>query len=157
LTSDNLYRIINSLMRAEKVVLSFVAVLIGLVAAGTAFYFYQSTKTIPNPKTEPIEVVENQTPEPLSDENHLLKIDDPQDEAVFENRQITVSGRTIPGATIIVSTEDGDEVIEPADNGDFDLTITIPSGTSILQFAAIFPDGTEKREIRTVTFSTEDF
>lgn len=144
-------------MRAEKVVLSFVAVLIGLIAAGIAFYLYQATKTIPNSTTKPIEIAQSPTPEPLSDEAHLLRIDSPQQEAVFDKRQVNVSGQTVKNTTIIVSTEDSDEVVEPAENGDFNLTITIPSGTSIMQITAVFPDGTEKKETRTVTFSTEDF
>jgi hypothetical protein len=144
-------------MRAEKVVLSFVAVLVGLIAAGAAFYLYQATRALPSSKTEPIEIAASPTPEPLSDKEHLFKVDNPKDEAVFDKRQVEVSGQTVRGATIIVSTEDGDEVVEPSDNGEFNLTITIPSGTSIMQITAIFSDGTEKRITRTVTFSTENF
>ena len=144
-------------MRAEKVILSFVAVLIGLIAAGIAFYLYQATITIPTSKTEPIEIAKKPSPEPLADNKHLFVIEKPQDEEVFDKRQVTVSGKTIQGTTIIVSTEDSDEVISPANNGDFTLTITIPSGTSQIKITAIFPDGTEKTETKTVTFSTEDF
>lgn len=144
-------------MKAEKVVLSFVAVLVGLIAAGIAFYLYQSTISIPTSKTKPIAIVPSPTLAPLSDKNHLLQIDSPKDEAVFGKKLITVSGKTVSDAIITVSTEDSDEVVKPAGNGNFTLTQAIPDGTSIIQISAIFPDGTEKKVMRTVTFSTESF
>lgn len=144
-------------MKAEKVLLSFVAVLVGLVAAGLAFYLYQATRTVSSSKTKPIIIAPSPTQAPLSDKEHLFKIDNPKEEAVFDKKLITVSGKTISGATLIVATEDADQVVKPAQNGNFTLTMTIPDGTSIMQITAIFPDGTEKKEIRTVTFSTESF
>ncbi|HVF69488.1 MAG TPA: hypothetical protein VNA13_02885 [Xanthomonadales bacterium] len=144
-------------MKAEKVVLSFVAVLVGLIAAGAAFYLYQATRTLPASQTKPLTIAPSPTPAPLSDEGHLLTIDSPKDEAVFDKKLITISGKTVSGATLVVSTEDNDEVVKPAANGTFTLTQTIPDGTSILQVSAVFPDGTEKKVTRTVTFSTESF
>ena len=144
-------------MKAEKVIVSFVAVLIGLLAAGGAFYLYQATKSLPSSQTKPLTIIENPTPEPLSDKNHLFNLDNPKDEAVFSKKLITISGKTISGATIVVSTEDNDQVVKPSNNGDFTLTQAIPDGTTIMHFTAIFPDGTEKNIKRTVTFSTENF
>lgn len=144
-------------MKAEKVIVSFVAVLIGLLAAGGAFYLYQATKALPSSQTKPLSIAQNPTPQPLSDKAHLFNLDNPKDEAVFNKKLITVSGKTVSGATITVSTEDNDQVVKPANNGDFTFTQTIPDGTSIMNFTAIFPDGTEKNIKRTVTFSTENF
>ncbi|HUQ85478.1 MAG TPA: hypothetical protein VM077_04090 [Candidatus Limnocylindrales bacterium] len=144
-------------MKAEKVVLSFVAVLVGLIAAGAAFYLYQATRTIPVTKTKTITIVPSPTLAPLSDNAHLLTIDNPKEEAVYDKKLITVSGKTVSGATIVASTEDNDEVIKPAANGTFTFTQTIPDGTSIIQITAIFPDGTQKKVTRTITFSTESF
>lgn len=144
-------------MKAEKVVLSFVAVLVGLVAAGIAFYLYQATRTLPASQTKPIAVVPTPTTAQTTDKDHVLKIDNPKDEAVFDKKLITISGKTVSGTTIIVATEDNDQVITPAGNGDFTTTQSIPDGTSLLNITAIFPDGVEKKETRTVTFSTESF
>lgn len=144
-------------MKAEKVILSFVAVLIGLIAAGIAFYLYQATRTVPTSQTKPVEITSSPTKAPTTDKDHILQVDNPKDEGVFNKRQVTVSGKTAAGTTLVVSTEDGDDVVKPASNGDFTLNITIPTGTSVIQINAIFPDGTEKKEVRTVTFSTENF
>ena len=144
-------------MKAEKVVLSFVAILVGLIAAGIAFYLYQATKTIPPSQTKPVAIVISPTRAPLSDNEHLLKIDSPRNEEVFDKKLITVSGKTVSGSSLVVSTEDNDQVVKPAGSGDFTLTTTIPDGTSVMHITVIFPDGTEKNESRTVTFSTENF
>jgi hypothetical protein len=145
-------------MKAEKVILSFVAIFVGLIAAGIAFYLYQMTKTVPAEKTKDVVTNTKVTPSVLSSESDkILTVDTPKDEDVFNKKLITINGRTISGATIIVSTETGDEVVTPAKNGNFSLTQTIPDGTSLITITAVFPNGEEKRITRTVTFSTESF
>lgn len=143
-------------MKAEKVVLSFVAILVGLIAAGVAFYLYQATKTLPESEATPLTAVVSPTPSD-SDDKYLLNIETPRDEEVFDKKNVTIKGKTLPGSTVIISSDSDDEVVTPADNGIFTLTQTIPDGTSILRITAIFPDGQEKTETRTVTFSTESF
>ena len=144
-------------MKKERVVLSFIAILIGLIAAGVVFYFYQMTKTVPPQKDNPIAIAPKTTPTPTPDSSNFLSIETPQDEQVFSKRVITVTGKTTKNSTIIVSTEDGDDVVSSAANGDFTLTETIPDNTSLLHITAIFPNGEEKKVTRTVTFSTENF
>lgn len=144
-------------MKAEKVILSFVAVLIGLVAAGAAFYLYQMTQSVPSPKNKPLTVATNITPTPTPNNGDFLNVDQPVDESVSGNEQITVSGDTTKNSTVVISTENDDDVIQPATNGSFTTTETIPQGTSLLQITSIFPDGTEQKVLRTVTFSTDQF
>ena len=147
-------------MKAEKIILSFVAVFVGLVAAGIAFYLYQSTKVVPNDQTQPVATQITKAPATALGTTATadnLTIDEPSDQQVFDKKLITIKGTAVKGATIIVSTDDSDQVVQPADNGDFTLTQTIPDGTSLMEFTAIFPDGTEKKIDRTVTFSTQNF
>ncbi len=142
-------------MKAEKIVLSFVAVLVGLIAAGGAFYLYQATKIVSGENNDPLEAI---NPSPAENNNdYLFIIDSPKDEEVFDKRSINIKGKTLPGTTIIASSDDIDEIVTPAENGNFTLTMSIPEGTSVLNFAAIFPDGNEKIIKKTVTFTTEDF
>lgn len=145
-------------MRAEKVILSFVAVFVGLVAAGVAFYFYQTTKVIPSSNQQKTVAIKSEaTVAPTSPNINVFTIESPKDEEVFTKKVITIKGKSVKGATITVSTADSDQVVQPADNGDFTLTQTIPDGTSLIQLTAIFPDGSQKIINKTVTFSTENF
>lgn len=142
-------------MKAERVIVSFIAVIVGLAAAGVAFYFYQGTKTNhPKPGTQLTTVI---SPTPTPDLSHLLQIDSPNDEDVFTKSTLTVTGKTTSDATIIISTENSDQVIKPTVNGSFSASITLPTGTSVMHFTAIFSNGDEKKATRTVTYSTEQF
>jgi hypothetical protein len=143
-------------MKAEKVILSFVAVFVGLIAAGVAFYLYQTTKVIPDQsKPSATKVAIQTTPTPSGSDT--FTVDTPQDEQVLDKKLITIKGMAVKGATITVSTDDTDQVVQPADNGAYTLTQTIPDGTSVVQMSVIFPDGTQKTIDRTVTFSTASF
>ena len=144
-------------MKAERVFLSFIAVLVGLVAAGAAFYLYQMTKTIPPKNAEPLGVKTKITPTPTPDKSNFLSIDSPKDEEVVAKKTITIAGKTAPDATLVISSEDSDQVVKPATNGDFTLSQTILDGTNVLKVTAIFSSGEEKSVTKTVTYSTESF
>lgn len=144
-------------MRAEKIILSLVAIIVGLGAAGVAFYLYQMTKTVPASKTQGISIQNQITPTPTPNTRNFLTVENPKDESVSSSKTITISGKTEPGATIIVSTENNDQVVNAASNGDFTLTNAIDSGTNVIQITAVFTNGEEKKVIRTVTYSTESF
>lgn len=144
-------------MSKEKVVLSFIAVLAGLLVAGIAFYFYQSTKVIPQNKIKNISVSQEPTPTITIKSNLFLEIDKPKDETVIDKKIITVSGKTLSDAVIIISTNSTDEVVTPAGNGDFSTTINITDGQNQIEITAIAPNGEEQTAIRTITYSTETF
>lgn len=144
-------------MKAEKVILSFVAVFVGLIAAGVAFYLYQTAKGTPPSQIKSAITNVAQQPTSAPSTTDIFTIDTPKNEQVFDKKLITIQGTTVKGATVTVSTDDTDQVVQPADNGNFTLTQTIPDGTSIVEFSVIFPDGTQKKIDRTVTFSTQNF
>jgi hypothetical protein len=147
-------------MKAEKIILSFLAVFVGLLAAGVSFYIYQSTKTIPPEESLPVAIKDDtETPPalPTQSDANLLSIESPRDEEVFDKKVISIKGKTVKDATVTISTQESDQVVKPAENGEFTLTQDIPDGTSVLQISAIFPDGQEKKITKTVTYSTETF
>lgn len=140
-------------MRAEKLLLSFFAILGGLIVAGVAFYFYQSSKTIPPSQVKTIEIA-NPTP---TSTPALLTLDAPQDLSVTDNKTVTVSGKTTPGTTIVISTSTDDQAITPSATGDFSTTVTIGDNENQIHILAIDPKGNEAEKNITVTYSTQDF
>lgn len=144
-------------MKKEKIILSFIAVLVGLFVAGTAFFLYQSTKKLPESETK---IASKITPAPKSkkqDQSVFLTIDIPKEESVFGDKTITLAGKTEPGAIVIISTELEDESITPTKNGSFSTTVTLTDGQNQIVITAISPTGKETQEKRIVTFSTESF
>jgi len=144
-------------MKTERVILSFVAVVIGLIAAGAAFYFYQLTKQVSPDESKPLGTISKKILSPTPESSNLLTLDSPNDEEVFDKKVITIKGKTRSDATIIVTSENTDQIVKPASNGTFTLSQTILNGTTILYITAVFPNGDEKTITRTVTFSTEEF
>lgn len=141
-------------MKAEKIVLLFVALIAGLGAAGAAFYFYQSTKTIPE---SDIKTVNVKSPSPTQSAGMFLNIDNPADEEIVDNKTVTLSGKTIQDAVIVISTPLEDDVIKPASNGNFTTSITLDDGPNFIEVIAIAPNGEEIKKTKIVTYSTEDF
>jgi hypothetical protein len=141
-------------MKQERVILSFIMVIIGLVVAGVAFYIYQGTKTVSVSRTT-ISVA-TPTPTPIGSSVYLT-LDNPVDESVVDNKTVTVSGKTTPGATIVIMTNSDQTVVQPSVQGDFSTTVIIGNGANLIQVTAFGSDGQSVTGQRTVTYSLEDF
>lgn len=141
-------------MKTECVVLSFIAVIFGLLVAGVVFFIYQSTKTISPSKITPI-TINLPTPTPLP--GVLLTIDQPANESVVNTKSITLSGKTTSDATLVLTTDTDDQVVSPAQNGNYAITTTLGDGTNQITITAISPDGQETKKTITLTYSTEEF
>ena len=140
-------------MKTEKILLSFVAVIVGLIVAGIGFYIYQSTKALPSNKVDTVKVTSPTPSAPAV----LLTIDTPQDESTTNNKTVTVSGKTAPNATVVVSTDTGDQVIKPSSQGNYSTTVTIGDGENQIHVTAIDPSGNQTEKIITLTFTTQSF
>ncbi len=143
-------------MSKEKIILSFIAIILGLFVAGGAFYIYQMTRTISEPETQKESTVVQPTKSVSNDSNFLI-VENPKDEEVFDKRLITITGKTSPGTLVIISTQSSDQVVTPNTKGDFTLTHTLEDGVNVLHVTAIFSNGEEETQTRTVTSTTEEF
>ena len=142
-------------MKTEKVVISFIAVVIGILVSAVAFYFYQTTKIVPISPTKTVTLSPTNTPEQKN--KIFITLDSPVDEEVIQIRTVTISGKTIPDAVIIISTAVNDQVVTPAQNGSFSTTAVLDNGENVIEITAIDKNGQEAKITRTVTVSTESF
>ncbi len=140
-------------MTKEKIILSFVAVLIGLLVASAVFYFYQQTKVIPPQKQKTISINPSPSPKPLV----LLVVDEPTDEKIYDSKVVKVSGKTDPLAVIVILMENSEQVLTPTKNGDFSTTVTLDSGANLIQITALLKNGDTNTIQRTVSYSSENF
>ena len=140
-------------MKQEKVILSFIMVLIGLLVAGSAFYFYQSGKQIKSTTS----VTTTITPTPTEKPKIYLVILSPQNEEVVNNKTLTISGKTAPNATVIIITKSDQQVFQPSSQGDFSTTVTLNNDQNLINIQAILPGGESYTIQRTVTYSTSNF
>lgn len=141
-------------MKTEKLVLSFIAILGGLLVAGIVFYIYQTTRTIPSSKIKPIAItIPTPTPKPAI----FLSIISPNDESVVNNKTLNISGKSVPDATIVVISKNFGEVVSPSLSGDFSTTVNLNDGSNVIEITAIAANGEQTKIIRTVTYSLEEF
>ena len=141
-------------MKQERVILAFIAVLIGLLVAGLAFYFYQSTKTISSSNQI---ILNAPSPTPTPKPIVYISLNTPDDEIVVDNKTLTIIGKTNPNATIIIYTSSDQEAIQPSAQGDFSTTLTLDDWENLIKLMSILPTGETTTMQRTVTYSTEDF
>lgn len=142
-------------MKKEKIILSFVAAFIGLLVASVAFYLYQGASGSKIDKIKTVATDSAPTNKPQSSTS--LTVTSPQDESVVSNKTITISGKTLPDATIVILTGSDEQVVTPASNGDFSVTATISDGENLIEVTAIEPNGQQSIVTKTITYSTETF
>ena len=141
-------------MRKEKIILSFIAVAVGLIIAGVAYYFYQNSKVLSSNEQQTVTV---KKPTPAPESTLYLSVSEPADEVVMAKKVITISGKTLKDATIAIVTENDQQVIKPTAVGSFSTTVNIEDGQNIISITAIGRNGEQKTVSRVVTYSTEDF
>lgn len=142
-------------MKTEKIVISFIASLIGILAAAGAFYFYQTTKVIPQSDIKNITL--SPKPEPSPNPSIFLTVDLPINEEVTDKKIIAVNGTTSPDAVVIVTSGVSDQIITPTTNGAFSTTITLDNDENEITVTAVSPTGEEITLVKTVTVSSETF
>ena len=140
-------------MKQERVILSFIMVLIGLLVAGIAFYFYQSTKVVSDRSSASQIITPTPTPKPTI----FLSLSQPINESVVTSKTLSISGKTEPEATVIVITDSGEQVLQPSSQGDFSTTITLADDQNLITVWALAPNGETANLKRTVTYSTDNF
>lgn len=139
----------------ERVVIIFIAVTLGLLATTIGFFLYESAKPTKGGNESKSQVsTKNQ---PQTNEGIMLTISEPKDESLTTKRSILIKGRTDPQNTLIFSSNGDDVVASPTPEGDFTATISIDIGVNTLTTQAISPNGESKKDIRTISFSSEEF
>lgn len=139
----------------ERLIIIIVAIIAGLFITSAGFFIYQSTKKINDtPVTQDISV----TPAQNQPANTLfVRLSEPADESLTAKRTLSIKGATNPENLIVISTNLEDVQVKPDQEGNFSVTIDIDAGANTLITRAISPSGASAQDIRTVTYSTEDF
>lgn len=145
----------------ERLVIVFIAVILGLLITTAGFFIYQSTKALPSlpqqPKNPSVQAEKTENPTPTPPNGLFLTIDTPADESLADKRTISIKGKTNPDNLIIISSNSQDIEAKPTNNGSFSTTLIIDAGVNKIISRAIDPQGEQVTDERTVTYSSEDF
>lgn len=136
----------------ERVLIIFIAIIIGLIVTTLIFLLYQQTKTMPQKAPG----VSQEKEKGLKTTSYLI-IDEPSNESITTKRTLQVKGKTKPNELIIVSTNQEDVVAKPTSDGKFTVSVTIAAGANKIITRSISPNGQEAIDTRVITFTTEEF
>ncbi len=140
-------------MKAERIVLSLIAIFIGLFVAGVVFYFFQMTRQKPPEKKQVTSILPTPTTQAKFS---LLTIDTPKDESVSDSKSIKVSGTT-EAKTIVISTENDQDVVTPDENKKYTTNVELNKGVNLIRITAITDDGKEESQTLTISYEEENF
>ena len=141
-------------MKKEAIILSIIALSIGLLVAVIIFFIYQSTQKI---KPSEVKTITINEPSPTSTSGLFLTINSPRDEEVVNKKNIKVSGKTVPNAKIVIISPNNEEAAIAAKDGSFSTDINLVNDENIIEIIAIAPNGEIVKIKKVVSFSTEDF
>jgi len=141
-------------MKTERIVLSVIAILIGLFVAGIVFYFFQMASTKPATKKQTNTPLPSPTP---SAQEPNISITSPEDEIIVDTKSVKLEGKAPVGTTVVISMENGQNVVVPDSQGNFSDTVSLEDGVNLIHITAIHPNGKSESIVRTVSYSTETF
>lgn len=139
----------------ERLIIILVAIVSGLLITGAGFFIYQSTKKV---NDAPVAKNSTVTVTPKAQEGQLfVRVSEPTDESLTNKRTLNIKGSTNPENIIVISTNLEDVQGKPTQDGNFSITVDIDAGANEVITRAISPNGDSVQDIRTITYSTEDF
>lgn len=150
-------------MKQERIILSFIAALVGLACAGIIFFLYQGTRSTKLNSIKQVYVAKKNSKLPITSSAPLktssifLKINQPENEQVFTKANLTISGQTLPSATVAILTASSQQIVAPDAKGNFADTLVLQNGENLIQIVAVATNGQEKVENITATYSLKQF
>ena len=101
--------------------------------------------------------VETKTPTPTPPKPELsLMVLSPEENSISDQEEIEVSGKTGPGATIVILYQEGEKILEADEEGNFKTTITLLGGSNEIEISAYDTEGNETSKTLTVVYSTAE-
>lgn len=138
-------------MKREAVIVGIFGLSLGLLVAWGVWNFRGVTKptSTPTPTFTPPPTTATQPP------TTGLTVNLPEEETLTNQDSATVSGKTLAGTTVVVSSPIGDKVVEADSEGNFQTQVDLEEGENEITVTAYLPDGRTEEQTRTVIFSKE--
>lgn len=143
---DRIKQIMFMRLSTAFFILSMLALLIiGVVFLGALNFLV-------NPKSNPVTFNDYQ---PVTSNRVSLNLDlsSPEDNLLVFDNNLLVSGKTVPGAMVLITLNDDNQLISAGNQGDFSLTVKLQPGANQLMVSAFDSSGNYKSESRIIYFS----
>ena len=144
-------------MKIEKDVI--LAIIVGVVIGGlTAFMTLFLPKFLSKSPSSQIETETANEEEliPTLSAESSLTLENPQNESIFSEDEITVSGKTRASALLVVISPVDEQAIEADDKGNFETEISLEEGDNEITVTVYNDDKQEETKSVTVYYSEEE-
>lgn len=142
----------QSIMSKNMSTTSFIFAMLIILILGSAFFlalhFYL------NPKQIPV-TFQNYQPVTTLPVSLTLDLSNPDDNLLVFDSSVLVSGKTVPGALVLITANDQNQTITASPEGYFSQTIKLSPQVNQLSISAFDNLGSYKSEQRTIYFSEE--
>lgn len=131
---------------------SFIFAMLIILILGSAFFlalhFYL------NPQQIPV-TFQNYQPVTTLPVSLTLDLSNPDDNLLVFDSNVLVSGKTVPGALVLITANDQNQIITASSDGYFSQTVKLSPQVNQLSISAFDNLGSYKSEQRTIYFSEE--
>jgi hypothetical protein len=143
-------------MKKEVTLAIAIGFTLGLIITYGVWIANKSLKTTPTPSPTPTQT----TPAPVNNipttTNSLqLSISTPDDELLTNTDTTTISGQTVPGATVSVIYESGEALLVADDKGKFSQDIPLDGGYNQISISAFDTKGNSATQNLLVTYTSQ--
>lgn len=140
-------------MRKEVILAIIIGFGLGLVITFGIWTANKAIKETAPTKEAPLEEAEpTATPAP----EVSLTVLSPQNNTVYDEETLTVSGQSAKEAIIVIIYEEGEKILEADENGNFETEIDLIGGENLVEIAAYDLEGNEVSQTFTVVYSTAE-
>lgn len=141
-------------MRKEVIIVILVGVAIGAIVA---FGIYTAQSAIDQQSAADTQDQTTEVPDsqPTPTEEHSLSINQPADESISDQEEITIAGSTTPESVITILTPENEYLLTADSQGNFSSEIELAGGANSITVTAFDELGNRAESILTVVYSTE--
>jgi hypothetical protein len=145
-------------MKKEILVAIIIGFILGLVIT---FGIWTANKSLQqNNKTQKTETDETQpivTEVSTAEEGKIsLIISSPEDNSLVNQEEIEISGQTVSQATIAILYEEGEEILQANEQGEFSQKITLVGGANEIKITAFDKEGNEASKNLNLVYSSAE-
>ena len=144
-------------MKKEILIAILIGFILGLVIT---FGIWTANKSLQeNTQTQNDEVNDSKpiVTEPVDeDEKISLTISSPENNSLINQVKIEIIGKTTALATVVILYEEGEEIFQADEKGEFNQEITLVGGANEFKITAVDEEGNETNKILNLVYSTTE-
>jgi len=142
-------------MKKEILIAIIIGFILGLVIT---FGIWTANKSLQeNTQTQTTEVNESQPiveTSPTEEGQISLIISSPENNTIVNQAKVEISGQTVAQATVIILFEEGEEVFQADEKGEFSQEINLVGGANEIKITAFDAEGNETNKTLNLVYSS---